>query len=431
MSETLSKLRPDRDLQCYFQQPSAVAALSETSPTGFVISGCWRQQFDWAVLEWNRDNVFEHPSFRNLPDGDLRGLTLTYDETRTNCIPMDSDLWPTVEWPYLRIWPEGRVLPQLVRLADCATAIEGTLTPASAELELHGTRTVGDLIGVVWLTEQHYYEMTADDTIESGLAALAADINGMQAATMTASVSGSRITLTRKTPGANGNRVGVYGYVSGARTEYWSPWWATCSGGTSPTKWRIHLEFDQLKDKDTGDLVPVDAVRKIRWTYSAAWQNDAFERSEFQVQVSNWTVTGNRTYSVAGPGTRRIEDDAPELTYSPPGAWTAVKGPYNYSSGSYHLTQTKDATATATYQASGTHSLYLGTQRLNGGALITVTVDGSDVPVPSLNLAGEDPWVRLPLGRYGPGPHTVAVGHAGPDDSAFYFDFLELAVPTT
>ncbi len=74
MADQLTKLRPDRDLQCYFQQPSAVAALSGTSANGFTVSGCWRQQFDWAVVEWNRDNVFEHPALRNLPDGDLSGV---------------------------------------------------------------------------------------------------------------------------------------------------------------------------------------------------------------------------------------------------------------------------------------------------------------------------------------------------------------------
>src|SRR3954465_1310910 len=104
MPDTIQKLRPDRDLQCYFFQPSAIAALSETSPTGFTLSGSWRQQFDWAVIEWNRDNVFEHPALRNLPDGDLSGVHLVYDDARTNCIPLDSTLFPTVDWPYLRVW---------------------------------------------------------------------------------------------------------------------------------------------------------------------------------------------------------------------------------------------------------------------------------------------------------------------------------------
>ena len=62
MADTLQKLRPDRDLQCYFLEPSAAAALSAASETGFTISGSWRQQFDWVVIEWNRNNTFEHPS---------------------------------------------------------------------------------------------------------------------------------------------------------------------------------------------------------------------------------------------------------------------------------------------------------------------------------------------------------------------------------
>ena len=107
MPEQLYKLRPDRDLQCYFQRPSAVAALSETGESGFTVSGCWSQQFDWVVVEWNRDNVFEHPTMRNLPDGDLTGLKLSYEEARVNCIPLDSSLYPTVDWPYLRIWAES------------------------------------------------------------------------------------------------------------------------------------------------------------------------------------------------------------------------------------------------------------------------------------------------------------------------------------
>src|SRR5215467_16077214 len=94
----LQKLTPDRDLQCFFFHPSAIAAISSASASGFTVSGTWRQQFDWAVIEWNRDNVYEHPALRNLPDGDLSGLTLTYNETRTNCIPLDSSLFPTVDW---------------------------------------------------------------------------------------------------------------------------------------------------------------------------------------------------------------------------------------------------------------------------------------------------------------------------------------------
>src|ERR1700743_2105453 len=103
MGEQITKLTPDRDLQCYFLTPSAIAAMSGATSTGFIVSGKWRQQFDWAVVEWNRDNVFEHSSMRYLPDGDLSGLVLSYHEQRIGCIPFESNLVPVVDWNDLRI----------------------------------------------------------------------------------------------------------------------------------------------------------------------------------------------------------------------------------------------------------------------------------------------------------------------------------------
>src|SRR5258707_15689893 len=128
MSDTLTKLQPDRDLQCYFFNPSAIAAMSEATPTSFKVTGSWRQQFDWAVIEWNRDNVYEHPAFRNLPDGDLSGLVLSYEETRGNAIPMDSGLFPTVDWPSLRIWATTGGVEDVyfVKLIDHATPVAGS-----------------------------------------------------------------------------------------------------------------------------------------------------------------------------------------------------------------------------------------------------------------------------------------------------------------
>src|SRR5579872_7489913 len=156
MPETLEKLSPNRDLQCYFFQPSAVAALSGTSASGFTVSGSWRQQFDWAVIEWNRDNVFEHPALRNLPDGDLSGIVLSYLETRSNCIPLDSKVYPTVDWPYLRIWAESGGTESIYRvdLASHATPI-GSYVQATAQMQLQGVVTEGDLIELAWL-DKHF-----------------------------------------------------------------------------------------------------------------------------------------------------------------------------------------------------------------------------------------------------------------------------------
>src|SRR5260370_15605927 len=195
MPDTLQKLRPDRDLQCYFRRPSAIAAMSQASATGFIVSGVWRQQFDWAVVEWNRDNTFEHPLLRNLPDGDLSGIQLSYEETRENCIPLDSTLFHTVDWPTLRVWADGAQEPCFVPLKDHATAIEGSYTPASAVFTLQGSVTAGDYIQVAWLSEHYFYRLTAADSLASAVHALANAIND-SSPTVAAAFNDTELTLT-------------------------------------------------------------------------------------------------------------------------------------------------------------------------------------------------------------------------------------------
>ncbi len=310
MPETLTKLQPNRDLQCYFLEPSAIAAMSGATSSGFTISGTWRQQFDWAVVEWNRDNTHEHPMLRNLPDGDLSGLVLYYEETRDNCIPLDSSLYHTVDWPTLRIWAESGGTEQIyfVPLMEHKTVVEGSYVPATATFTLGGTPTVGDYVEVAWLSEHYNYLISGSDTLEAAVLALANAINA-SSTTVSAVPTGAQLTLTAVSAmGEDGNRLGAYANVTGAQTESWSPAWQYFTGGVSPTKWGITLDFSSL----TGYLhsfpavgesevaVPTNAIRKLRWTYAADFQMGAYERSEFQVVVSNWSVTGTGlTYNVA------------------------------------------------------------------------------------------------------------------------------------
>ncbi|MGA2145837.1 MAG: hypothetical protein ABSH49_12840 [Bryobacteraceae bacterium] len=440
MGETLSKLTPNRDLQCYFQEPTAVAALSQTSATGFTVSGCWRQQFDWAVVEWNRDNVFEHPALRNLPDGDLSGLVLGYQETRTNCIAMDSTWYPTVDCPYLRIWADtgGTETVYKVPLTNYATPI-GSDTPATTQITLQGTVTAGDYIVLAWLDQQFNYQVTANDDLSSAAAQLAAIISGFYqtgASEVNAAAQGAVITLTYYgSAGANGNRVGVYGTASGAGTETWGPASALFSGGVSPQSWQVELNFSEVQGyqvNSDGSLtavsqIPTTNVRKLRWTWAADVQATAFARSEFSVVVTNWTVTGsNLAYSVAGPGSRRIEDNSTELAYT--GSWLQSIG--NFSGGSIHYTTEAEASIQCQYTASATHSLYLGTRMAGSVGSASVQIDGGSSIALNLELAGEDVLLRVSLGEYQAGSHAVKVTNTGASGSYFYFDFLELAMPT-
>jgi len=174
--------------------------------------------------------------------------------------------------------------------------------------------------------------------------------------------------------------------------------------------------------------IPTDNIRKMRWTYAADLQAGAFERSEFEVVVSSWTVTGtNRGYSVAGPGSRRLEDHSVEVQFS--GSWVETRG--NFSGGTIHATTNTGDSVACTYNAVVSHTLYLGTRYLGltgvVGASISITVDGVSLGTLSLEIDGEDVLVRVPLGSYGVGSHTITVAHAGVSGDWFYFDFFELA----
>jgi len=433
MPDQLSKLRPDRDLQCYFQEPSAVAALSGASPSGFTVSGCWRQQFDWVVLEWNRDNVFEHPSLRNLPDGDLSGLQLSYEETRTNCIPLDSTTYDSISWSYLRIWEESNNTENFHRvpLLQYAVAADGSYTQPTVVFEFQGTPAGGDIVGLAWLNQYPNYWVVAGNSAADVASGLAANINAQTSASnVSASANGSQITLTYNgAPGANGNRVGVYGWVygPGGGTGAWSPSWAMFQGGTSPSRWRVNLDFSNLKD-EFGSTVTTTNVRKMRWTWSADLQSGNFARSEFAVTVTNWQVTGtNLQYQVAGPGSRRIEDIALAISYT--GTW----GPEergNYSGGSIHHTTTHGDHLRCMYSA-GAHTLYLGTRYCNNGGQVTVQVDSNPALIVDLKRSLEDVLIRVPIAQFPAlAQHTITVTNTGATGTDVYFDFLEAAVPT-
>jgi hypothetical protein len=449
MAEQLFKLSPDRDLQCYFLTPSAIAAMSQASPTGFTVSGKWRQQFDWAVVEWNRDNVFEHPALRYLPDGNLSGLTLTYTEQRTACIPIESNLFPVVSWDQLRIWAvnaDGTETVYYVPIVAHAMPIGTGYVAASGTMTLVASPGAGNRVGLAFLEEHYYYVVGPADTLSTIAAGIAANIN-QGSVTFSATSSGPSVTVTYSPQpkkalytdlqGANGNRIGMYGFVEGG-AAVWKVPSVTFSGGQFPQSYIVSFNFAALQgttdaEPTTLQNVPTSSVRKLRWTWSADLQPGTFAQQEFSVSISNWAVTGsNRQYFVAGPGSRRIEDTDPSVTYS--GQWESP-GIGNYSGGRIHYTSATSASVSMTYSEPLQHTLYLGSRYLSPGSGISVAVDGGTPQTFLLDIPGEDVLARLPIGAYAAGQHTVVVtnlGTSNPDytTSSFYFDFLEIAYPS-
>ena len=63
--------------------------------------------------------------------------------------------------------------------------------------------------------------------------------------------------------------------------------------------------------------------------------------------------------------------------------------------------------------------------------MISIVVDAGSPLTVNLDVPSEDVLIRTLLGQLGPGTHTVAVTQAGANGTYFYFDFLEIAIPST
>ncbi|MBV8573061.1 MAG: hypothetical protein JO319_20760 [Acidobacteriaceae bacterium] len=410
--------------------------MSQASPTGFTVSGKWRQQFDWAVVEWNRDNVFEHPALRYLPDGDLSGLVLNYRESCAGCIPIQSNLVPIVAWDSLRIWatPQGgSETVYSVPLAPLATPVAGEFTPASATMTLTASPGVGQRVGLALLEQQYSYTVQAGDQLPNIAAVIASKIN-QASQTFSAANNGSSVTITWNATapgapysnllGANGNRITVYGFAERG-VAVWQEPAVVFSGGAFPAEYQITIDFGSLQVD--GVRVPTNNIRKMRWTWAADLQNGSFKQSEFQVSISQWTVTGNnRAYRVAGPGSRRIEDTDSAVVYS--GTWSVQTG--SYSGSKIHLTTNEGDSCTIRYSETATHELLFGTRMLSPGASLAFALDSQPAITVNLDRPGEDVLIRVPVGTVPAGAHTLTCTHAGPPGSALYFDFLEIAYPS-
>ena len=139
-------------------------------------------------------------------------------------------------------------------------------------------------------------------------------------------------------------------------------------------------------------------------------------------------VAYDAQYSVAGPGSRRIEDDSAELVYD--GAWSEARG--NYSGGSIRWTTTPGARVSCTYEANGNHALYLGTRKAEAAGQISVQVDNGTPITVNLALPAEDVLVRMPLGTMsGAAAHSVTITHTGAALIVRMVDFSEIAYPST
>lgn len=139
MPDVLYKLQPDRTMYLRgFDHLGAGAAMHNARPDGFEVTGVFRDPSDFAVLVlWDADDFFNHPTLKYLPDSNFAGLTLQFDATYQNLMPLNCTKYATIDWPYLDLQFNDGTCRQ-VRLSDYAQVVANPDAPASGTFEIVG-----------------------------------------------------------------------------------------------------------------------------------------------------------------------------------------------------------------------------------------------------------------------------------------------------
>jgi hypothetical protein len=247
----------------------------------------------------------------------------------------------------------------------------------------------------------------------------------------------NRLVITAA-PGADGNMVAFYqtDNTGGSRLYFTAGNWNLAGGSSDTVSWHVKIDFTALGWSN---------VDKVWWTIAPALPNcQAYQATEFQMVVTNWTVTSNpagkRALKVAGPGSVRIEEDSTWVSTS--GYWEPAPGndPVNgafafWSQGRAIRAAAAGASVTIETHCQSTHDIYVGTRLDTTCGIVTATLDGGasatlDCYYP---VATTSQTRRLLFSGVAAGQHRVVItlsGNKNPSSHGwyFYFDFLECAV---
>ena len=166
MSERIYKLQPDRTLYLRgFDSFAAAASIHNATPTGFEVSGIFRDPADFAVaVLYDADNLFEHPSIKYLPDFNFAGLTLNFSLAYTDSLqPIDSPKYNWIDWATLDCVREDGSIAS-ISLLNNAMLADAAFPAATATLNITGTGVQPNNTLSLW-----YQNLAFDYKVPGGL----------------------------------------------------------------------------------------------------------------------------------------------------------------------------------------------------------------------------------------------------------------------
>ncbi len=180
MPTVLEKLDPRYTVSLVgFDDRGAGAALHAVTASSFKVSGVHRDTADFTVLKiWDRDNFYEHPRIKYLPDDDFSGVVLEFDaHYDAGLIPFDSAKSSTIAWDALSVI-ESDGTPREIPLFANAAYVSGTYDQASVTFTVATPGAVVFDRVVLWFGNIAFdYLATGGETASDVALALEGQIN--------------------------------------------------------------------------------------------------------------------------------------------------------------------------------------------------------------------------------------------------------------
>jgi hypothetical protein len=237
---------------------------------------------------------------------------------------------------------------------------------------------------------------------------------------LTAVAAGNSLKLACARPGEDGNMLRLYSVSKNSRLRTVQDT-AAFSGGVSDAVWRVTIDFSARGIAD---------IRQMWLTFAPKLANGAaYQDTEWDATFTNWTLSGPesvRMLQVAGSGSYRLEESAKDCVFS--GNWPTEYA--FYSEGYARRGSMTGEKVTVTYRASTVHDLWLGTSLYVDRGSVGITLDGDTETILNCALTVDSAvnTRRKLRAAVPPGQHTVIITLKA--DKPFYFDFLEVVVPS-
>lgn len=280
MPERIHKLQPDRTLYLRgFDSFAAAASIHNASPSGFQISGTFRDPADFAVaVLYDADNTFEHPSVRYLPDFDFSGIVLNFDLLYTDVVqPIDSPKYNWIDWATLDcIRADGTTAN--ISLWDSAMLVDAAFPAAAATITVTANNVQMNNRLTLW-----FENVAFDFTVPGGVTGSAGYSWQNAPSTATISVGSTVYTYNVTTPGGEDGATIAAGVAAAASAD---PSVAFSASGTAVT----------FRSKvNTGATVNVSGYTV--WLITDAPEIYIASQIAAQINSRNW-VTANTAFGL-------------------------------------------------------------------------------------------------------------------------------------